>query len=68
MDTGKDDLAHESCSIFIGQMREILMKGVSVREMEAAKQIMAAYGKWEKYLSEWRHDSNIPESYHTGIT
>ena len=43
------------------------MKGVSVREMEAAKQIMAAYGKWEKYLSEWRHDSDIPESYHTGI-
>ena len=44
MDTGKDDLAHESCSIFIGQMKEILMKGVSVHEMDAAKQIMATYG------------------------
>ena len=65
MDTGKDDLAHESCSIFIGQMKEILMKGVSVHEMDAAKQIMAACGKWEKYLFAQNPEGTIPVTYNS---
>ena len=61
-DAGKDDPVHESCGIFIGQLREILRSGAPVHEMEAAKQMISAYEKWEKHLFAQNPEGTIPRT------
>ncbi len=42
--TGDDKISHENCSIFIGQLREMVKSGLT-HETDAARQIISAYEK-----------------------
>ena len=59
--TGDDKISHENCSIFIGQLREIVKSGLT-HETEAAKQIISAYEKWEGHLFAQNTECTIPRT------
>ena len=59
MDDGK--IGHENCDLFIGQLREMVRSG-SVHEMDTAKQIIAAYEKWEGHLFAQNKEGTIPRT------
>ena len=60
--SGKDDPEHENCGIFIEQPSEILRSGVPFHEMEAAKHMTYAYGKWEKHLFAQNLEGTLPRT------
>ena len=61
-DAGHDRISHDSCDIFIGQMKEMIKIGVSIHEVNTAKQIIDAYEKWEGHLFAQNKDGTIPRT------
>jgi hypothetical protein len=57
-----DRITHESCNIFMGQLRAILEGGISLHEIDAAKQIIEAYEKWETHLFAQNKAGTIPRT------
>ena len=61
-DAGGDEISHESCGIFMGQLKAVLRSGASIHETDAAKQIVEAYEKWEEYLFAQNKEGTIPRT------
>jgi hypothetical protein len=57
--TCDDGFNHENCSIFIGQLKEIIKSGFT-HEMDTTKQIISAYKKWEEHLFAQNKEGTIP--------
>ncbi len=61
-DNGGDEISHESCGIFMGQLKALLRSGASIHETDAAMQIIEAYEKWEEYLFAQNKEGTIPRT------
>ena len=59
--TRDDEISHENCNTFIGQLREIVKSGCT-QEMDTAKQIISAYEKWEKHLFAQNKERTVPRT------
>ena len=57
-----DETVHDTCNIFIGQMKAILKGGASTHDIDPAKQIIAAYEKWEVHLFAQNSAGTIPRT------
>ncbi|EQD56274.1 hypothetical protein B2A_05339, partial [mine drainage metagenome] len=53
---------HDTCNVFIGQIQAILKSGTSTHDIDAAKQIIAAYEKWEMHLFAQNKEGTIPRT------
>ncbi|EQD57437.1 hypothetical protein B1B_08805, partial [mine drainage metagenome] len=51
-----------TCNVFIGQIQAILKSGTSTHDIDAAKQIIAAYEKWEMHLFAQNKEGTIPRT------